>query len=111
MAFVGMSETGETVGRKKLRDISNRNELENAVLQGAVLHGKNQPETQGKPPRDGSFSIGGPGAFLIAAGLLLASGSTLIEMLHLPITSVFGLVRVGVCRSGGWLSIFRAPQI
>ena len=35
-----------------------------------------------------------PGLLLVAAGLLLASGSTLVEMLNLPITAVFGLAGV-----------------
>ena len=39
----------------------------------------------------GSAAIAGAGGVLIASGLLLTSGATLIEMLHLPITSVFAL--------------------
>ncbi|MCP4932686.1 MAG: response regulator [bacterium] len=39
----------------------------------------------------GTLFIGGPGALMVAAGLLMASGSSLIHIMQLPVTTVFGL--------------------
>ncbi len=59
----------------------------------------------------GGISIGGPGALLVVAGLLMASGSTLIHMLQLPITSVFGLAGMVFAILGAAFLVFERRKL
>ncbi|MCF6199436.1 MAG: ATP-binding protein [Hyphomicrobiaceae bacterium] len=90
MAFVGVSASGRKNGHE-LPDNRNGNGNSNEVLAG-----EGAPSIQPKEPKENvgatrQYPIGGPGAVLIASGLMLASGATLIELLNLPVTSVFAL--------------------
>ena len=90
MAFGGVSASGRKNGLE-LPDYSNGNSLNNEVLAGEDAQPFQQKEPMENAGATRPYSIGGPGAVLIASGMMLASGSTLIELLKLPVTSVFAL--------------------
>jgi len=94
MAFVEVTAWG----RKNGRDLpSIGNEDQEMAHKPAPEIQKNGAEKTGATAPH--FSLGGSGAVLIASGLMLASGSTLIELLKLPVTSAFafsGMVFAGL---------------
>ena len=93
MAFVGMNASSSSRERSAIRSqlINNKSKnSESLAVKSRSAADSPQAERLGffEP---NSFSIGGPGALLVTAGLLMASGSSLIHILHLPVTTVFGL--------------------
>ncbi len=94
MAFVEVTASGRKNGRN-LPSIGDESQGLTGETTSAVQKGA--PEKAAST--DQRFSLGGPGALLIASGVMLASGSTLIELLKLPVTSAFafsGMVFAGL---------------
>ena len=93
MAFVGMNASNGARERSTLRsDLINKGSRSGKLLadksnQNDIL---SQSDNTAASPAN-TYSIGGSGALLVAAGLLMASGSSLIQILQLPVTTVFGL--------------------
>jgi PAS domain S-box-containing protein len=109
MAFLGMSASGKAGRRMQFGRDESATEFPNAAP------GRRPPADQDLAQRKRSISesetggvITGPGVLLVALGFLLASGSTLIELFHLPVTFVFGLTgMVFVTLGVGYLIIGR----
>ncbi len=93
MAFVGMNASRGSRERSALRSQLIEKETKNTKFgleKPASIEQASQANGLGSRA-PGSLSIGSPGALLVTAGLLMASGSSLIHILQLPVTTVFGL--------------------
>ncbi len=93
MAFVGMNASSGSRERSALRSQLIEKESKKTKFSLARPASAEQSSYANSPGSSapGSLSISGPGALLVTAGLLMASGSSLIHLLQLPVTTVFGL--------------------
>ncbi len=93
MAFVGMNASSGSRERSALRSQLIEKGSKNTKF-GLAKLASIEPSSHANSlgsSAPGGLSIDGPGALLVTAGLLMASGSSLIHLLQLPVTTVFGL--------------------